>query len=75
MVRQSAVREVLPFLFDPNDFKDIKSELKVASYQLTPTKLLEQAKVATAIMRTISRRVSSGTEERKEDPMHIPSAL
>ena len=34
-IRQSAVREPLPFLFEPDDFKAIKSELTVARYQLS----------------------------------------
>ena len=63
-IRQSAVREPRPFLFEPDDFKANRSELTVARYQLSEAERLERAQEATAIMRAISERVHRLTEEK-----------
>ena len=64
-IRQSAVRETLPFLFEPDDFRENRSELTAANYQLSEAQLLERAKLATTIMRAISERVRDLDEEEK----------
>ena len=53
-IRQGAVREPQPFLFEPDDYKGTRSELTVANYRLSQAELLEHAKVTTAIMHAIS---------------------
>ena len=71
-IRMSVAREILPFLFEPDDFKANRSEMTAANYQLSQAELLEQAKAATAIMRAISERVHNLTEEgklREEAPL------
>ena len=55
MIRKSAVHELGVLMFDPEVFNDQKSQLTIARYRLGRDQLLDYAKMASRIRRTISR--------------------
>ena len=56
-VRQDATRELSDLLFDPEDYRDRPEELSFKRHSLKSAQLLELAKKASQIRRTISREV------------------
>ena len=56
-VRQDATRELSDLLFDPEDYRDRPEELSFKRHSLNSEQLLEFAKKASQIRRTISREV------------------
>ena len=55
MIRRSAVHELGVLMFDPEAYNDQKSQLTIARYRLDRDQLLDYAKMASRIRRTISR--------------------
>ena len=60
-VRQDATRKLSDLLFEPEDYRDRPEELSFKRHSLNGAQLLEFAKKASQIRRTISREVNDKT--------------
>ena len=53
-------------MFDPEAYKDQKSQLTIARYSLDREQLLDYAKLASKVRRTISSNVADLADEQKD---------
>ena len=62
-IRKDAARQPGTLLFDPESFRDMYAELTLARYALDQAQLLEYAKVASKIRKTLSADVAARGNE------------